>query len=191
MPKYNTGSQFDEFFMNAYQFQQSLNEKRNQRIQDINFRLRELSLLDDYRQDVETRRQEEFEGKKPLIEAQTDYYKRLAEPKPVKEQKVFLGSDRGGGLITDTYGFERGEDDLILEKRRRNDPTFVSPGTDKTPFYDLTKSGKAFNEYKGLTGSNLKSTGDEDFEVITEKGNVEFISCILVARFSSKLCWNW
>ncbi len=50
MPKYKTGSQFDEFFMNAFQFQQSLNEKRATRTQDINFRLRQLSLLDDYRQ---------------------------------------------------------------------------------------------------------------------------------------------
>ncbi len=58
MPKQDVFSSFDEAFMNAYQFQQSLDEKRATRIQDINFRLRELSLLSDYRQDVENRLRE-------------------------------------------------------------------------------------------------------------------------------------
>ncbi len=50
--KYHTGSQFDEYFMNAFQFQQEINEKRAQRIQDINFKMRELSLLSDYQQGI-------------------------------------------------------------------------------------------------------------------------------------------
>ena len=55
MAKRSAFTDFDEFFMNAFQFQQSLNEKRETRMQDINFKLRELTLLEDYRADVEDR----------------------------------------------------------------------------------------------------------------------------------------
>lgn len=61
MAKFKTGSEFDEYFMSAFQFQQSLNEQRNQRVQDITFKMRELSLLDDYRSDLISGQQQQEE----------------------------------------------------------------------------------------------------------------------------------
>ena len=191
MPKYNTGSQFDEFFMNAFQFQQSLNEKRATRTQDINFKLRQLSLLSDYYDDIDKRSQRNAdlrsdeglgrlygqgftdtqEGQtpdinvfdqgltSPVIEQKQEGIERTIT-KNINGKPVIFGVTDSGGLI------DLGE--------KYYQPKSDKTTTEKTPFYDLTKSGKAFNEYKGLTGSNVKSTGDEDFEVITEKGNVEF-----------------
>ena len=54
MAKRSAFTDFDEFFMNAFQFQQSLNEKRETRMQDINFKLRQLSLISDYRDEIIT-----------------------------------------------------------------------------------------------------------------------------------------
>jgi len=58
--KHHTGSSFDEYFLNAFQFQQEMDEKRNQRVQDITFKMRELSLLDDYRQQVLAQDESQF-----------------------------------------------------------------------------------------------------------------------------------
>lgn len=54
---------FDEAFINAFQFSQQMNQKRQEQVQDIKFKMRELSLLDDYRNKALGQDQEQFQAK--------------------------------------------------------------------------------------------------------------------------------
>ncbi len=192
MPKYKTGSQFDEFFINAFQFQQTLNEKRNQRVQDINFRLRELTLLSDYQQDVEDRllesqnirKQEELgryvrqeftetpEGQTPDV---TVFGQGLTspviEPKQEGIERTITDYSSGEGII---YGITDSG-----EKKRLGKAKPITEGKDKTTkepkLTESASDGLAFLKnpvfQKGQGGNLFELTNDEISNKFSESIN--------------------
>jgi len=158
--KYNTGSQFDEYFMSAFQFQQEINEKKAQRIQDINFKMRELSLLDDYRQQVLAQDESQFGRTHQLAgEKLTESTRQFDTGLAFDEKK----------LTEDTRQF-----DLMLPIRQQNADSDAQANIqykeEKTPYtkqVELDASEDRLNELK-----SVKPDSDDDkYYYYDEKGS--------------------
>ena len=174
MPKYNTGSQFDEFFMNAFQFQQKLNQRRDEFKQDINFKLRELTLLSDYYDDIDKRSQRNADirsdeglgrlygqGFTDTQEGQTPdvnvFGQGLTSPviesKPEGIERTITRNVNGKPII---FGVtDSGEQKELGEK-------YIKPnkeGKDKAPVKLTTKGVDAFNRLKDPSLYDANETG--------------------------------
>lgn len=70
-----------------------------------------------------------------------------APPEPVEQ---FLGSQVRSGIMEYMYGYPQEGDDVITKVDRTTIPSDILTPKEKTPYYDLTGSGEAFNKYKEL-----------------------------------------
>ena len=196
MPKYNTGQDFDEAFINGLQFQQKINQQRDELRNDIMFKMRQLDLTEEYHNILGDKYKKDYE----LDREKFDETKRINDfnmGKQPKPEEGVIRTEKGGGLISDIYGYKEqdikpptttttdGMEDILLgdiynkefitKIERRNDPTYEKPEKENNGSGDGTGDGSKIdisNEVGEL--EKLKTLygklGDKNLQFTNGKG---------------------
>lgn len=142
---------FSESFLSTIDRERKLAQNREQFQQQMAFRNRQLDFLSVYRQSLIEQGDTRLginQGNLDARNREQDFRELPVEPKPIKQ---LLRTERGGGVISDFFGFDVGtdEEDIVTSINRRNLPKGTED-KEKIPFFDLSKSGDAFREFRNL-----------------------------------------
>jgi len=144
-------SNFTEAFLSTVDRERKLKQRREEFNQELKFRNRQLDFLNIYRNSLEQQADERIEQNRiqeKRLREQFEFDKLPKEPEPIKQ---LLKTEENNGILSDFFGFDIGtdEEDIITSINRRNLPKKTDK-KDQIPFFDLSKSGDAFREFKNL-----------------------------------------
>lgn len=149
----NFSDQFGESFIRTLEMDKQMRQRQEEFNRQMQFENRQLNFLQDYRnKSLEAERNAPFETSTGDVYTK-DFSKQLwqappMQPKPLTQSRL---KNYQGGVIEEQYQISpEGEVITGYENIFSPDRSDKKNEEDKTPYYDLTKSGLAFNQYKEL-----------------------------------------